>query len=170
MVVSVMVFEQIYLPASCLWRFPRASEWLELLQEVERPPGITAGLHQYEAPGRWMCCNKNSQHWNTVHFCLNALSDYPILYSFKKKTQSFKLSANAQHGISSYFTKQSKSSVFLRSLMYSPIIFLSSRGFSLSHWAICLLSVGLTRRPFSCRNCIPFLGFWLNCSVPVINN
>lgn len=83
-----MVFEQIYLHASCLWRFPRASEWLELLQEVERPPGIAAGLHQYEAPERWMCCNKNSQHWNTVHYCLNALSDYPTLYSFKKKTLS----------------------------------------------------------------------------------
>lgn len=54
--------------------------------------------------------------------------------------------------------------------MYSPIIFLSSRGFSLSHWAIWLSSVGLRRRPFSCKNWIPFFGFWLNCSVPAINN
>lgn len=60
--------------------------------------------------------------------------------------------------------------MFLRSLMYSPIIFLSSRGFSLSHWATWLLSMGLVRRPFSCRNWIPFLGFWLNCSVPVISS
>lgn len=73
-------------------------------------------------------------------------------------------------GISPYFTKLSRSSMFLRSLMYSPIIFLSSRGFSLSHWATWLLSKGLLRRPFSCRNWIPFLGFWLNCSVPVISS
>ncbi|TNN44945.1 hypothetical protein EYF80_044880 [Liparis tanakae] len=56
--------------------------------------------------------------------------------------------------------------MFLRSLTNSPIIFLSSRGFSRSHWATWSLSRGLLSRPFSCRNWIPFLDFWLNCSVP----
>lgn len=73
-------------------------------------------------------------------------------------------------GTSHYFTKLSSSSIFLRSLMYSPIIFLSRRWFSLSHWATWLLSRGSLRRHFSWRNWMPFLGFWLNCSVPVISN
>lgn len=60
--------------------------------------------------------------------------------------------------------------MFLRSLTNSPIIFLSRRGFSLSHLATSLLSMGVARRFFSCRNCIPFFGFWLNCSVPVIRS
>lgn len=60
--------------------------------------------------------------------------------------------------------------MFLRSLMYSPIIFLSKRWFSRSHWATWLLSMGSLRRPFSCRNWMPFLGFWLNCSVPVMSS
>lgn len=67
-------------------------------------------------------------------------------------------------------TKLSSNSVLFLSLMNSPIIFLSSRGFSLSHWATSLVSIGLLRRPFSCRNWMPFLGFWLNCSVPVMRS
>lgn len=69
-----------------------------------------------------------------------------------------------------YLTKLSRRSMFLRSLTYSPIIFLSNRWFSRSHWATWLLSKGSLRRPFSCRNWMPFLGFWLNCSVPVMSS
>ncbi|EDL41983.1 mCG146174, partial [Mus musculus] len=69
-----------------------------------------------------------------------------------------------------HLTKLSNRSMFLRSLTNSPIIFLSNRGFSRSHWATSVLSIGMVRRPFSCRNWIPFFGFWLNCSVPVISS
>lgn len=69
-----------------------------------------------------------------------------------------------------HLTKLSNRSMFLRSLTNSPIIFLSNRGFSRSHWATSVLSIGMVRRPFSCRNWIPFFGFWLNCSVPVIRS
>lgn len=51
-----------------------------------------------------------------------------------------------------YLTKLSNRSMFLRSLTNSPIIFLSSRGFSRSHWATSVLSIGMVRRPLSCRN------------------
>ena len=40
------------LHASCLWRFPRVSGWLELPQEAWTPLGRVEGPHQYEAPGR----------------------------------------------------------------------------------------------------------------------
>ena len=69
-----------------------------------------------------------------------------------------------------HLTKLSSRSMFLRSLTNSPIIFLSNRGFSRSHWATSVLSIGMVSRPFSCRNWIPFFGFWLNCSVPVIRS
>lgn len=82
------------------------------------------------------------------------------LHQKKKKSEKEKV----------YLTKLSSRSVFLRSLINSPIIFLSRRGFSLNHWATSLLSMGLLSRPFSCRIWMPFLGFWLNCSVPVIRS
>lgn len=85
------------------------------------------------------------------------------------------LSPQTDHPICStlqlaHLTKLSNRSMFLRSLTNSPIIFLSSRGFSRSHWATSVLSMGMVRRPFSCKNWIPFFGFWLNCSVPVISS
>lgn len=66
-----------------------------------------------------------------------------------------------------YLTKLSKISGFLLSLMYSPIIFLSSQGFSRSQMATSRESSGLANSPCSCKKAIPFFGFWLKYSVPV---
>lgn len=54
-------------------------------------------------------------------------------YQSWKVKQIVVIDDGPRHRISAYLTKESSSWAFLRSLMYSPIIFLSSRGFSLSH-------------------------------------
>lgn len=54
--------------------------------------------------------------------------------------------------------------------MYSPIIFLSNKGFSLRNVAISVGFNGVDKRPCSCKNSIPFFGLVLNFSVPEVSN
>jgi hypothetical protein len=65
-----------------------------------------------------------------------------------------------------HLTKQSNTCRLLLLLMYSPIIFLSSRGFSRRKCTTSCASRGVDNRWCSCRNIIPFFGFELNCSDP----
>lgn len=66
-----------------------------------------------------------------------------------------------------HLTKLSSTCRLLLLLIYSPIIFLSKRGFSRRKCTTSCGSTGVDNRWLSCRNWIPFFGFELKCSEPV---
>jgi hypothetical protein len=69
-----------------------------------------------------------------------------------------------------YLIKLFRTSILFLLLIYSPIIFLSKRGFSFRNVAISTGFNGDDNRPCSCKNSIPFFGFVLNFSVPEVSN
>ena len=80
---------------------------------------------------------------------------------------SYNISALIQNqAVFPYLRNASNTLEFFLALMYSPICFLSSLGFSLRNPATWSGSNGDLRMPCSCRKAIPLDGFWLNCSLP----
>lgn len=74
-----------------------------------------------------------------------------------------------QRGIS-YSANSRRIRELSRLLMYSPIIRLSRRGFSLRNVTTSFMFSGVESRPWDCKNSIPSLGRVLNFSVPACNS
>lgn len=85
----------------------------------------------------------------------------------KNHVNEYTLSKEYRNSQKAYLTKASKTLLLDFLATYSPIMALSSLGFSFRNVTTSPGSKGLDNNPCSWRKVIPLIGLVLNCSVPV---